>query len=97
MATSQSGCLSHYNVRNAWTGHTHEHTWSLALYSSCKLHVPSESDVGGQQVAHADHTRHYHHGETEPVRSKETTESCHLLPSYLHTVIPRLSHVPKPQ
>lgn len=66
--------------------HTDTHTQSLALFGSRRLHVPSESNVGGQQVAHADHTRHYHHGEAEPVRSNETSESRHL-PSVIFTYI----------
>lgn len=36
------------------------------------LHVPSESDVGGQQVAHGEHTGHDHHGESQPVRRRTT-------------------------
>lgn len=69
--------------------HTQTYTQSLALYRSCRLHVPSESDVGSQQVAHANHTRHYHHGEAEPVRSKETTDLSHLpcLPLPLQKII----------
>lgn len=35
------------------------------------LHVPAQSDVSGQQVAHGNHTRHDHHGEAQPVKKTQ--------------------------
>lgn len=39
---------------------------SFSLPPSLDSHVPSQSDVRGQQVAHANHAGHDHHGEAQP-------------------------------
>lgn len=48
---------------------THMHANTLCLFGWCGLHIPSQTDVGGQQVAHGDHACHQHHGEPQPGRS----------------------------
>lgn len=67
-ASYNAGKLSSYSelrLLEEWS-----HSFFGFLCSRYSSHVPSQSDVRGQQVAHADHACHYHHGESQPVQNK---------------------------
>ena len=72
--------------------HTHRHTHThINLHPqrlcvcAARSQVPAQADVGNKQVAHADHTRHDHHGEAQPVVQRiHCYNTCYQLNNRTH-------------